>query len=249
VPQSTIDTLKGRWRASREAEQLGLLDLAFDFAVSAVRPAAPPDYLYTRLLAAWSEKLRPRAVARLKALTAVASPTGDQIVEARRWLVVWPRGRTALEAERRALARAVRKWPRPARYRAGEIGAMKLWVERLRHECREDRLEALAAYRAALKRSGRRFRPTVLAALKRIIRFHGRACTRRLNRLDCEAARAGPEHADRIRSGARRALDEWRELARAWIAHLPQERARARAALAEVRECHAAILERLGAPR
>lgn len=249
VPQSIIDTLKRRWRASREAERLGLLDLAFDFAVSPARPAAPPDYPYTRVLAAWSAKLRPRAVGRLKTLTAVASPTGKQIVEARRWLVVWPRGRSELEAERSALAQAVRKWPRPARFGAGEIGAMKLWVEGLRHECREDRLAALAAYRAALKRSGRRFRPTVIAALKRIIRFHERACTRRFNRLDYEAERAGPEHADRIRSGARRALDEWRVLVRAWIAHVPEERARARAALAEARERHAAILERLAAPR
>jgi len=249
VPQSIIDALKRRWRASREAERRGLLDLAFDFAVTAARPAAPPDYLYTRVLAAWSEKLAPRVAARLKTLTAIASPTGEQIVEAQRWLVVWPRGRTELAAERSALAQAVRKWPRPARYWGGEIGAMKLWIEGLRHECREDRLKALVAYRAALKRSGRRFRPTVLAALKRIIRFHGRACTRRFNRLDHEAALAGPAHADRIRSGAQRALDEWRVLARAWIAHRPEERARARAALDEARERYAAILKHLGDPR
>jgi len=246
VPQSVIDTLKGHWRASRRAERLGLLDLAFAFAVAATRESASPDYFYTRVLAAWKDELRPRAVARLNALSEVTSPTDEQIVETRRWLLVWPRGRTELEKERSALAAVVRKWPPPARFWAGEIAAMKLWVQGLRQECRERPLEALAAYQAALKRTGKRFRPTALGALQRIIQFRERACTRRFNRLEYEADGASPRHADRIREGARQTLQECRALTRAWTAHLPGERARARAALAEARGRQAAILKRLG---
>ena len=235
VPQALIDGLKTAFQASREAEQRGWLDLAWALAREGPDAGRYADYFYARVLAAWQARQRAALVASWTELAAVETPTPDQIVAAYQGLFAWPRENRELRAERSRLEATVRKWTGDAERWSGEKSAMRLRVEGLRHECHGRTRDAIAAYCAAWKKTGRRFRPVLAVDLKRVLQHSLAAHTRTLQRLLFEAARARPAHHDRIREVAGRAIRSSGQVTNVWAAHFPTERAAARQAFQDAR--------------
>lgn len=247
VPQPVIHRVKTAWHASREAERLGLIGLAWELS-GAGTDARHPDYFYTQVVALWREALHLRTTERLVKLAKTTAPTAAEMLEARRLLVTIPRGGKVFRVERNALAEAVKRWPEEARFWAAEIRALKEWVRGLRKECTGDRIAALGYYRLAVKRAGRRFKPTARAALHRVIAYHLRVANRNFNRLGFEADHVRAKHRERLRADAAATFAVCKSLTAAWRETYRRDKRevqQADAALAAARERYRKVLGKL----
>lgn len=249
VPQAVIDGVKAAWRTSREAERANLIGLAWELAADSPADPRHASYFHAQVVAAWRETLHLRVTERLQELAQTSAPNAAEMLEAQRWLVTVKRDNRTFKAQRKALAEAVRQWPAEARAWTGEIAAVKEWVGGLRKEYAGDRRAAIHHYRASLKKAGRRFKPTVTAALRRVFAHDLRVATRNFNRLDFEVDHARPEHQARLRADADATLETCKRLTRAWREIFRRDRNETRnaaAALDQARRRHRQILSRLG---
>lgn len=237
VPSKVIQGSKKAFYASRKAETMGMVDLAWLYASNAPKTTKHADYFYIRVLEKRAGEYEELLCQRLEALAELEMPSNQELVEAARYAY------TLDDIDDRNLnwllynlRKRIAEWEKqPSLQATTHTRAIDTWVKGMRLECEGQVIEAAYGYIDTLAQSVGPVHDKALTRLKLIIGDAHAELKFCLSRCIEDHKRATDRHARRVKEYTHETWLKYRPLLLAWAVYFPKERRRAMLAMDEIK--------------